>query len=126
MDDLTRDAAASVDASEEVVDTSGWLSAGDAAARVGVSRQTIVRAIRAGKIDALPTPSGGWQVDPVSLNTWKPQPSPDTTLAAPAPTPSQPNPRKETSHLEAELARVRAQRDALARALTELTRTFTD
>jgi excisionase family DNA binding protein len=93
-----------------------FLSAGQAAKQVGVSKPTISRAITEGRLSASRREDGSWGIDPAELMRWKesyghrhPQMSQSAT---PSETPETPPLQVEHARVTAELAGVKALLDA--------------
>lgn len=101
-----------VDETDEVV------SAGQAAEMVGVSRQSVVNAVAAGKLRGERDSEGGWRIPVAQLANWQPKRSAAGTAQTPTDVPLTATRQTE---LERELERVRAQRDALKEVVALLT-----
>ena len=83
------------------------LTLAEAAQAAGMNRSTILRAIKSGKISGARDESGAWTVEPVELHrVFPPAPAP------PKAAPQVAQPDALVAELRAQLAEMRAQRDA--------------
>lgn len=89
------------------------LTMGQAAKEAGVSKATLSRAIKSGKVSATPSGNGGWEIDPAELfRVFPPKPvnGSDNASVKPSTTPAATD---ETPILKAEIAGLRAQLDLM-------------
>jgi hypothetical protein len=85
------------------------LTMGQAAKEAGISKPTLSRAIKSGKVSATPTGNGGWEIDPAELfRAFPPKPQNGFSNGGMEPL-TTPRETDETPALRAEIAGLRAQ-----------------
>lgn len=90
------------------------LSMGEAARQAGVSKATIHRAIKSGKLSAIRTDSGAYGIDPAELfRVYRPTKQPETVTLRQIETPKEtPETVREISLLRERIDELKADRDA--------------